>query len=304
MLNKILAEQNISLDRLNSFLEIIEAGSIADAVDRDPSRQSLYSKHKKDLEQVFGVKLFYQKNKKLTPTEYGKELAAIVRSFEKSLNDLDAKHKKEKSVVSIGAGDSVFQWMLLPVASSLRDTFSSINFSFRNLRTAQIIEGVKDGSIDFGIIRFDAIESGFNVVKLRTVEFSLYYQSEDGKDDDLEELLSNRNLIGLSGNGSYVKKVQTLQQTHGVDTGFWIQLDSLPMVENSIIETGASAILPNKSGDILEKVGFKMIGGKQFKAFSRVYCLISKTGNLGIRPNLKSIENEIVTLVIAGGVSC
>ena len=69
------------------------------------------------------------------------------------------------------------------------------------------------------------------------------------------------------------------------------------MVENSIIETQASAILPLESEEVLKVAGIHKIGGRQFGGFSREYGIISKSENLTIRPNLKRIQETIVSLI-------
>lgn len=297
MLKGILSEQNLSLDRLNSFLEIVDAGSIVDAVGRDPSRQSLYSKHKKDLEEVFGEKLFYQKNRKLTPTEFGQELVALVRSFEKSLNDLDAKYQKRKSVVSIGAGDSVFQWMLLPFANALQSSFKDTQFQFQNLRTEEIEEGVRSGAVDIGILRSIPSQGTLSSVKLRSFCFGLFYHPDNFPKPSIREILYEGCLIGLSGAGSYVKHVFALQRQHGIKEGFWIQFDSMPMVENSLIQTKSSAILPLEAKSSLESKGFKMIDGKHFDSFTREYCMLLNTDVLKIRKKTKSVSDQLFAML-------
>lgn len=289
----VLAEKKISLDRLSSFLEIVEAGSIVAAVGKDPSRQSLFSKHKADLEKVFGEDLFNLENGKLKPTSFGKELAAITTSFQEALNDLTAKSKNEMQPISIGAGDSVYQWLLLPIANRLQNDFRNITFQFRNLRTSEINEQIESGKIDIGITRSGNTNEAIAVTSLHSFQFGLFYHPDSFEKRSIRDILKANRLIGMTGTGSYVQNVKSLQLKHDAIPNFWIEFDSLPMIENSLMQTKACAILPVEAKPNLESKGFKVISGAKFNSFTRSYNLVRNANTEKIRKTVTQLAKHL-----------
>ena len=53
----IFARSGISLERLRVFLQIADAGSMAEAAPGDPVRQSQFSRQLKELEEALGASL-------------------------------------------------------------------------------------------------------------------------------------------------------------------------------------------------------------------------------------------------------
>ena len=73
---QMLSKGGLSLDRLNNFCRIAEAGGITKAAGGDPGKQSLYSRQIKELETFFGTELKVRRGRGIALTEAGNELAA------------------------------------------------------------------------------------------------------------------------------------------------------------------------------------------------------------------------------------
>ena len=69
MCAQMLSKGGLSLDRLNNFCRIAEAGGITKAAGSDPGKQSLYSRQIKELETFFGVELKVRRGKGIVLTD-------------------------------------------------------------------------------------------------------------------------------------------------------------------------------------------------------------------------------------------
>lgn len=63
MFENLFSIGGLSIERLKSFIDVAERGSIARVADGDPSRQSLISRQIGELESFFGVELTKRKGK-------------------------------------------------------------------------------------------------------------------------------------------------------------------------------------------------------------------------------------------------
>src|SRR5476651_2050856 len=77
MFDQMLSKGGLSLDRLNNFCRIAEAGGITKAAGGDPGKQSLYSRQIKELETFFGLELKVRQGKGIALTDAGQRLAGL-----------------------------------------------------------------------------------------------------------------------------------------------------------------------------------------------------------------------------------
>ena len=79
MNKELFSEHGLSLDRLKSFLDVVEAGSIVKAAAGDTNRQSQYSRQIKELEVFFGAELTKRRGRRIEITEEGERLVVWKR---------------------------------------------------------------------------------------------------------------------------------------------------------------------------------------------------------------------------------
>lgn len=114
MFEHLFAERGLSLDRLKTLIEVAKAGSIAAAARGDSARQSLYSRQIKELEEFFGVELAARRGKVLALTRSGWELVRLASESLCLLDDFKSRSRNLPYRFTIGAGDSLHAWWLLP----------------------------------------------------------------------------------------------------------------------------------------------------------------------------------------------
>src|SRR5213594_2337775 len=105
MFPRLLQEGGLSLDRLQSFCLVAQAGGVTKAAKGDPAKQSLFSRQVKELEEFFGAELIRRKGRGIALTEAGKRLNVLARESFASLLDFKSECKALPVEIVIGAGE-------------------------------------------------------------------------------------------------------------------------------------------------------------------------------------------------------
>jgi len=171
MFESLFSRGGLSLDRLRSFLELSQAGSIAKAASGDLSRQALISRQIRELEEFFGTELTLRSGKTLILSPAGQRLALIIREQFQDLNDFQLEQQNQAKSFSVGAGASILEWLVIPAASMIRRVLSNPTMQLSSLRSRELIEHIRDGRLDFAIVREDAIPEGLPRLPISKVKF-------------------------------------------------------------------------------------------------------------------------------------
>lgn len=171
---ELYSQQGFTLPRLRAFMEVAEAGGIAKAVGSDTVTQSKYSRQIGELEDFFGVELLQKRGKTLALTEAGEDLVRVAR--ESLLGIADFKNACEKRPIrfTIGGGATLLQGLIAPQLGKLCDQVPSVSILLRNLRTREVISGLQDLSLDFGLLKKTALPANLAGKRLGDLHYSLY----------------------------------------------------------------------------------------------------------------------------------
>src|SRR3954466_9034072 len=104
MFEKLFTQSGLSLDRLKTFAEIVNAGGISAAAQSDPNRQSQFSRQLKELERYFGIELVKRGRGPMQLTEPGRRLYQIVGHGFRALEEFRADCETMPIELAIGAG--------------------------------------------------------------------------------------------------------------------------------------------------------------------------------------------------------
>jgi len=181
MFENLFSIGGLSIDRLKSFIDVAEVGSIARVADGDPSRQSLISRQIGELESFFGVELTKRKGKGLEFTEAGRELARQVRLQFQGLSDFKAACAGQPVEFRIASGNSVLEWLLAPrmgtASTAVPGTYSLLDW-----RTGDIVRGLLEHTVDFGIIRRSALVHPLKFHSLGEIRYRLFAPKTESND--------------------------------------------------------------------------------------------------------------------------
>jgi DNA-binding transcriptional LysR family regulator len=173
MFNDLFSRNGLSLDRLRNFLEVAEVGSIAKAAPDDISRQSLISRQIRELEEFFEVELTVRRGKTLAISPAGERLSVLIREQFRDLLDFQREQSGQWKTFSFGAGASILEWLVIPAAIRLREALGRVSLKFTTMRSLQVVEAVRDGRLDFGVVRQDAVPQGLPSREIVTLSFHL-----------------------------------------------------------------------------------------------------------------------------------
>lgn len=111
----------------------------------------------KQMEKALGVKLFNRQSKGVELTREGEELFIYV---EQSMSMLEAGEKKINELkqlnsgeLRIGASDTIIKQLMLPYFDRFHALYPKIRLRVAHGRTTEIIQFLKEGKVDIGIVR-------------------------------------------------------------------------------------------------------------------------------------------------------
>lgn len=174
MYERLFARQGLSLNRLRSFLLVVDAGSITLAAPGDAIRQSQYSRQISELEDFFGHELFARRGRTRALTPAGERLARVVRHAFSGLGDVHAEAGGQRVTFALGAGDSLLHGLVIPRLGPALAKLSGAQISLVSLAGRDIVPRLDDGRLDFGILPASLVPRGVESAALGTVEYALY----------------------------------------------------------------------------------------------------------------------------------
>lgn len=294
----IFSKSGLSLERLKSFCRVAETESFTKAAEGDPNRQTQYSRQIKDLEQFFGTELFHRKGRTVTLSNTGKELHTLVTEYFSALEDFHERCSGELGSYTIGAGESIIQWNLIPKLNEIKESFEKADVIFKNLRTRDIIDGINKGSIDFGIIRKSAVTSGLEQVSIGSLGFALFYPgSSKIKTDDEAALLSHFPLAIMEGTGSYQSFLEELPAKHGIMIRKSVSCSSFPMMAKTLKILKIAAILPEIAREELASTEFDMCKLNSLQLLKRDLCICWNKRRAKMNPTLHEFGHSLSNLI-------
>ena len=74
----------------------------------------------------------------------------------------------------IASGNSIVEWLVVPKMGKLAAGAPSARFSFQNMRTAEVVKGLREHSIDFGILRKSAVVAPLKFHSIGQIGYALF----------------------------------------------------------------------------------------------------------------------------------
>ena len=245
MFADLLKQGGISLDRLQSFCEVAEAGGVTRAAKGDPARQSLFSRQIKELEEFFGTELVSRRGRGIALTVAGEQLRTVAREQLSALSDFKRACGGQPIELTVASGDSLIQWLLLPRLGSIRAQTKNVTFRILNLPTSEISKQLRDGSVDIGLVRKGSVASPLKTKSLGAMIFSLFVPSQLLPTTKPKLLSAELPLATLEGGGQFRQELARLSKHHKLKLNIQLELSSFPLVARAVQTGGFAGILPS-----------------------------------------------------------
>ena len=284
MFNELLSEGGLSLDRLKNFCAMAEAGGIARVAGGDPAKQSLYSRQLRELEQFFGVELTRRKGKGIELTEQGWELARQVRAHLQSLTDFKKACAGQPIEFRIASGNSVVEWLLVPNLGRLTAEAPSTRFSFQNMRTADIVRGLKEHSMDFGILRKSAVVAPLKFQSIGQVGYALFAPAAWAKEKENATTLLSQRPVAVPAGGEFNERFQECCEKAKLTPNLRFSCASFTQVAELVRAGHAVALLPEMAEPNLRASGVKRFDFAPMRIYRREIGIVWHPRLVSIRP--------------------
>jgi len=144
-----------SLDRLQALREVARTGGFSAAAATLGLTQPAVSNQIRQLEQQVGAELLERIGKTAKPTAEGEILlGAAARAFaelETALDEIARLRAEVAGPLVLATGATATKHLLPPVVADLRRRHPGIDLRILTGNTAELVGGVRDGSIDLGL---------------------------------------------------------------------------------------------------------------------------------------------------------
>jgi DNA-binding transcriptional LysR family regulator len=298
MSENLLSRRGLSLDRLQTLLELERKGSLAKAAPGDPTRQTLYSRQLKQLSESFGVSLVQRQGRELKLTAAGRRLARIARESFGSLADFRRDCEQQPLTVTIGGGDSLLQWLLLPRLGQIQTGLPQMDLQLHNLRTDAIAEGLTESTLDLGLLREDAALPILRKARLLQLRYAIFVPRRllrrAGK-EDYREILEQTPLAGHSSGSQLTARFRQLAEAEKIRLNYRLTCESFPQACRAVQSGYYAAILPEMAQTDFDTARFTRVEWPALRAEARNICLTWYPRNLQLRPVLEKVIKVLRT---------
>lgn len=293
--SQVFAPKGLSIERLRSFCAIVDAGSMVDAAGGDPGVQSQFSRQIKDLQLALGVELFIKDGKYLRPTVAGQKLAVLTNGYFDAVADLQAATTGDSPVLTVGAGESVLRWVVFPALPEVLSAADRFTLEFRNYRTDDVVDRIKTGRLDIGIIRADAVQDAFAALPFVSLEYALVVP---------RSLLPEKSAAGirhlgrlpvavLASEGQFAQSASELASRNGLKLDVRIRAESFSLLIESLMSLDLAAFVPKPSLKEFPSERFAVIELDGIERLTRQLRVVYDPRAAAMRDNIKRIAAKL-----------
>ena len=303
MIPDIVSKNGFSLDRLATLQAVVDAGSIVAAAGSNTSRQSQFSRQIKELEKAMGQRLFSRVGKSLRPTEAGLQLVRMTKAFLEGVNALQLGESGEPETLKIGTGQGVFRWLVVPLLHTLRKLNPAILGYIRGLPMGEIVEEVRTGRLDVGIVHAGSSHEGVESELIGQISYVLTVPRRLLRSRSGEEVFSGRPIpyAELTGAGVLASTAAKLAREAGIRLNCVLRSDRvsllLPAVEHedvaAFLPAPAAATLPGAKFAIVPVDGSQKLNRPLVAVWTREGLKQRRALGIALRPLIRGLQQAI-----------
>ena len=296
----IFSKKGLSLERLQTLVQVAQAGGVTKAAMDNPVRQSLYSRQLKDLGKYFDAELVQKEGRTLKLTPLGQKISAISLDYFSSLAQILDKSGKAARPLSIGTGNILTQWVLPDILATLHRKYN-IPIRCSNLRTRDVISQVSEGILDIGVVRKNDIPPHLDKLDAGVIEYRLYVPrpllAKSSVAPDISSVLKNVPLAAMDVPGDYNDEVENIARKYSGSVGIQFRYSTMANIFSMVQQGACAGILPRIINGILDPKACWELESPEMKAFRRPLSLCWRKRMVEIRD-----DTRILIEFIASGI--
>ena len=297
MYEYVTGKKGLSLERLHLLCEVAQAGGIKAAIGDDPVRQSLASRQLKELSEYVGHELCQKNGRVLEMTAAGKALADIGNDFFKKMEDYLRTTRNLPNNFSLGGGDSIFQWQILPKMKRFGSEFPSTQLVSYSFPALDIVKKVESRLLDAGIVRKSAVlQSELICEEIGEIRYKLFIpetlvpKPKHAGIPAIQELP----FCTLTGDGEYARATATLLSAFNAHPS--LNCSSMTQMYAAVQSGQYAAILPQNAEKGLGAGSVQCFTMPELAPFTRQIVLIYKK-DTSLSPIKRSVLDFLRTAI-------
>lgn len=273
-------------DQLHTLIRFVERGSLSAAFGSGKSAQAAATQQLGRIDQAMGIRTRKSSGAYKVPTLEAQELAALAREFFQKLWDFKQQTERKPNSFSIGAGDSLMFYLLIPALKDAGGWRKKVELQLNNLRSREIVAGLLDGSLDIGLVRGTAIDKALlrkkrlRIEKLCRLDYSFFARRELLEGCPIA-LSDEAGLIDWCSQhlalATFWGEMSTFTAALGKTRLAWpaqLRCQSFPQVREAVTAGGYCGILPLLAFREYAASGIVCFGGELLKGASREINLV------------------------------
>ncbi len=144
----------LTLRQIEIFLNVVRSGHLTNVAKEMSLSQSAVSMSIKEMENILGRPVFDRINKKLILNEVGRAFHKEVNPIYKKLSDIEYEFKNSlnKGMIRVGASTTIVDYLMPPIICNYMSNYPDVKISLKEGNSQEIINLIKNGSIDIGFI--------------------------------------------------------------------------------------------------------------------------------------------------------
>lgn len=166
-----------TLRQLEYIVAIADTGQFVEAARQCAVSQPALSRQVREVEELLGVVIFERARPRVIVTRSGKEIVDRARSLLADARDLvEAAHVlsgTQRGVVRLGVIPTIAPYGLSGCLAKLRDLYPEVSFAIHELQTDVLLEKLRGGEIDVGLLARSFDDTGLTGVDLVDEPFVL-----------------------------------------------------------------------------------------------------------------------------------
>ncbi len=211
----------MTLQQLRYVVEVAQCGSISRAAQNLFVTQPSLSKAIADLEEEMGITIFYRTNRGVGLTEEGTKFLSYARQVTEQANLLEQKYKYGTPAKRVFAVSSQHYAFVVNAFVELVKEYGKdkYEFSLRESRTADILEDVRTGRSDLGVLYLSRFNHDVlqRIIKNADLKFTPIFTVKPHVFVSRDNPLSGQNQVTLE----ELKKYPRLSFEQGLNNSFY-----------------------------------------------------------------------------------
>ena len=165
---------DINFEHYKVFYNVAKLGSFSAAAKELFISQSAVSQSIKSLEEQTGSILLVRGPRSVRLTAVGEMLFSHVEQAYNLIRSAEGKIREMQSFglgeIKIGVGDTVLRFLLIPFLQKFIKKYPKIKIQIINRTSSGILESLKTGTVDLGIVTLPVGDKDVETIDFRTVE--------------------------------------------------------------------------------------------------------------------------------------